>query len=268
MTLHADLNVAHDLLDVLTLHPTANPDCFEGLVSVDTLGRPSIFGGQVVAQALVAGGRTVVEDRLPHSFHSYFVRPGDPNRRVEYDVERTRDGRSFSARVIRAHQDSNVILTMLASFHSGDRSPDVDTSERPAVDFPDKQSGRSMETLLEVREVTSTQLDGDEVLYSDRMWARAARPLPDDPLLHLAALAYVSDLGSGWGQARHPGLGRGGASLDHAMWFHAPLRLDEWVLLDLWPVKARQARGVYHGELRDRAGTLGATLVQEILLRP
>ena len=103
--------------------------------------------------------------------------------------------------------------------------------------------------------------------HSDRIWVRANAPLPDDPLVHACALAYASDLGTGFGQVDIPGLPTGGPSIDHAVWFHAPLRADEWMLLDLTPRKARSSRGVYDGSLRNVDGELGALIVQETLLR-
>jgi acyl-CoA thioesterase-2 len=103
--------------------------------------------------------------------------------------------------------------------------------------------------------------------HPDRVWVRASAPLPDDALVHACGLAYASDLGSGFGQTDVPGLATGGPSIDHAVWFHAPLRADEWMLLELAPRKARSSRGVYDGTLRNVEGQLGALIVQEMLLR-
>jgi acyl-CoA thioesterase-2 len=99
------------------------------------------------------------------------------------------------------------------------------------------------------------------------LWVRAVGALGDDPLVHACALAYISDLGSGFGQVEVPGLPVGGPSIDHSVWFHEPIRADEWMLLELWPVKARSSRGVYGGSLRSSDGQLGAVLMQEMLLR-
>jgi acyl-CoA thioesterase II len=105
-------------------------------------------------------------------------------------------------------------------------------------------------------------------VFTDCVWVRSAAPLGEDPLLHRAGLTYLSDLGTGFGQQDPELVGRGGPSIDHSMWFHDRVRADDWVLLDLRPVKARSARGVYHGSLRDRHGALGATVYQEHLLPP
>ena len=109
----------------------------------------------------------------------------------------------------------------------------------------------------------------DETLpsFPDTLWIRSAHPLPDDRLSQAAALTYISDLGSGFGQVRQPGLPVGGPSIDHTVWFQEPIRGDDWVQLKMWPAKAGGSRGVYMGALRDRQGRLGATLAQEMLLR-
>ncbi len=256
-----------DLATALELDP-AGENAYVGHSTVDTLARPSIYGGQVAAQALRAGGLTVPSDRLPHSLHAYYLRAGDPALPVHYDVDRRRDGRSFSARHVTAAQNGAVIFEMLASFHVDEPSPDVDAVDRGPLHFPDDAQARGLERVLEVREVTHTRFDLAEPTFSDAMWIRSAHPLPDDPLVHACALTYASDLGSGFGQMDTPGLGRGGTSIDHSLWFHAPLRLDDWVSLQLWPSKARRALGVYQGAMRDRAGTLGALLSQEVMVRP
>jgi acyl-CoA thioesterase-2 len=118
-----------------------------------------------------------------------------------------------------------------------------------------------------VREVTPTRIADGQVRHSDSLWVRASSPLPDDPLVHACAIAYVSDLGSGFGQVRVPELSAGGPSIDHSLWFHESIRADEWMLLELWPLKASGSRGVYSGSLRSEDGRLGALLTQEMLLR-
>jgi len=106
-----------------------------------------------------------------------------------------------------------------------------------------------------------------QVRHSDSLWVRAATPLPDDPLVHACALTYVSDLGSGFGQVEVANLPAGGPSIDHSLWFDETIRADEWMLLELWPLKASSARGVYSGSLRSVDGRIGALLSQEMLLR-
>lgn len=232
--------------------------------NADLGGRPTLYGGQVAAQALMAAAATVEGDRVPHSLHGYFLRAGRPETPVVLHVERDRDGRSFSARRVVAVQNGKVIFSMLASFHAETDAPMFDAAPHRAVDDRDDKPWTSWSTLLDVSEVTRTDLAAGR--FTDCLWVRSTAPLGDDPLVHRAALVCISDLGSGFGQLGTDGIGLGGPSVDHSMWFHEPVRADEWVLVDLVPVKARSARGVYHGSLRDAAGTLAATITQEMIL--
>ncbi|GIU86527.1 MAG: acyl-CoA thioesterase II [Acidimicrobiia bacterium] len=255
-----------DLTGLLELEQL-DRDLFRGRNEPGARARLSLYGGQVAAQALRAAGATVPADRLPHSLHGYFLRPGRVDLPVVFHVDRDRDGGSFSARHVRAVQDGEVIFSMLASFNTREEAPAFDAVATrggpPAETLPPRPSP----LLVEVREVTPTRVADGQVRHSDRLWVRAASRLPDDPLVHACALIYVSDLGSGFGQVEVPGLAAGGPSIDHAVWFHEPVRADEWMLLELWPMKAGGARGVYAGSLRGTDGRLGAVLVQEMLLR-
>ena len=201
--------------------------------------------------------------------HGYFLRPGLTDRPVIFHVDRDRDGGSFSARHVRAVQDGAVIFSMVASFHEPRETPPFDAVATRGGGDPETLPARQSMTpsLVEVREVTRTRIVGGQVRHSDRLWVRAVTPLPDDPLVHACAVTYVSDLGSGFGQVEVPGLAAGGPSIDHSIWFHDPIRADEWMLLELRPMKSRGSRGVYEGSLRSRAGRLGAVLTQEMLLR-
>jgi acyl-CoA thioesterase-2 len=182
-------------------------------------------------------------------------------------VDRDRDGGSFSARHVRAVQDGEVIFSMVASFHAREESATFDSvATRGGVD-PETLAPRPSPFLVEVREVTPTRIGDGQVRHSDSLWVRASSALPDDPLVHACAVTYVSDLGSGFGQVDVPGLSVGGPSIDHSLWFHDPIRADEWMLLELWPLKAGGSRGVYAGSLRSDDARLGALLTQEMLLR-
>ena len=143
---------------------------------------------------------------------------------------------------------------MVASFHAREESAAFDAvPTRGGVD-PSTLDARPSPFLVEVRELTPTRIGNGQVRHSDSLWVRASTPLPDDPLIHACAVAYVSDLGSGFGQVQVPDLPAGGPSIDHSLWFHEPIRADEWMLLELWPLKASGSRGVYSGSLRAKTG--------------
>jgi acyl-CoA thioesterase-2 len=242
-------------------------DLFRGQNEPGARQRLSLYGGQVAAQALRAAGATVEPDRLPHSLHGYFLRRGRVDRPVIFHVDRDRDGGSFSARHVRAVQDGEVIFSMIASFHAREGAATFDGVKSRGAPDPATLAPRPSGILVEAREVTPTRIGGGQIRHSDLLWVRAASALPDDPLVHACALAYVSDLGSGFGQVEVPGLPAGGPSIDHSLWFQEPIRADEWMLLELWPIKAAGSRGVYSGSLRSADGRLGAVLTQEMLLR-
>jgi acyl-CoA thioesterase II len=258
-----------DMPDVVTqlALEVAGPDVyrFPAMPSKDSWDH--LFGGQVLALALRAAGLTVPGDRLPHSLHSYFLRRGSSAKSMVLKVERDTDGRSFSARRVTVLQDSLPIFTMAASFHLLEDGPDEQTTQMPPG-VPDPASlagsglqpgGRPGHGLVEVRNVQSPGHD-----MPRQAWARASGAVGEDPLLHACALAHFSDLYSGLPHIASTGEG-GGPSLDHALWFHRPIRLDDWVLMSLDPVSTGRGRGLYKGGIWDRHGTLGATLAQETL---
>lgn len=224
-----------------------------------------LYGGQVAAQALRAAGLTTGDDRMPHSLHGYYLRAGRRDQPVVYLVDRDRDGRSFSARHVRAVQNGEVIFSMLASFTTEQTSDEYEVpATRPAGEPEDHPLG-GWDDLVETREVTLSDAWPDPL--SDLLWVRVPPPFADDPALQACALAYLSDYGSGFAMLRRPGLPVSGPSIDHVVWFHQPIRVDEWVLIDLRPVRASGARGSYLGTLRNRSGDLGAVVGQEMLLR-
>jgi acyl-CoA thioesterase-2 len=258
--------VERDLAGLLDLE-VIDTNLYRGQNERGARERFSLYGGQVAAQALRAAGLTVAPERMPHSLHGYFLRRGRVDRPVIYHVDRDRDGGSFSARHVRAVQDGDVIFSMLASFHEREDAPLFDAVATRGGASPDTLPSRPSPLLVEAREVTPTRIADGQVRHSDLLWVRAVTPLPDDPMVHACVLAYVSDLGSGFGQVRVEGLPAGGPSIDHSLWFHEPIRADEWMLLELWPLKAASARGVYSGSLRAEDGGLGAVITQEMLLR-
>jgi acyl-CoA thioesterase-2 len=238
-----------------------------------------LFGGQVAAQALRAAINTVDVEHFPHSMHGYFLRPGSPASPVLLHVDRIRDGRSFTTRRVVAVQEGEAIFTLGASFHRDepdgeyqvppphgvpDPTADVEWYESPLSRFGDAGP-------FEVRELPPAQPDArGGIETTRRVWVRVRARLDDDRGLHACLLTFVSDMGAVYAAAIPVGGGLGtvmGASLDHAVWFHRPIRLDEWVLYDLRPASNAGSRGLVHGTFHTAGGTLGASVAQEALIR-
>ena len=259
-----DLPVPRSLAEVLDLE-VLDRDLFRGRNVPDE--RQRLFGGQVAAQALRAAGLTVAEDRVPHSLHGYFLRPGRPERAVLLQVDRDRDGGTFSARHVRAVQDGEVIFSMLASFAPPRPGGEFEALPRSEQEPPpdDHRGGDAL--LLDVVAMSPLALEGNRVRHPDLYWIRVQDRLPDDRVLRACAVAYLSDLGTGFGQVDVEGVGTGGPSIDHAMWFRHDVDPCDWLLLDLRPGSAAGGLGVYTGTIRARDGRLAALLAQEMLLR-
>jgi acyl-CoA thioesterase-2 len=225
----------------------------------------SLYGGQVAAQALLAAGRTVSEGRLPHSLHGYFLSRGNAARPTIFRVARDRDGRSFSARRVVAIQGGQVIFNMACSFHRPENGLDRQVGPPPASRDPETLPPLQLARLfnMESRLPEQPYPDAD---WPTRFWARSTLPLGDDPMLHASVLTYLSDVSGGLA-AWHEGRAHSGASLDHAVWFHRPARLDDWMLMDVIPQTVASGRGVYTGTVHSRDGRLVASLTQECLFR-
>jgi acyl-CoA thioesterase-2 len=217
----------------------------------------------------------VPDDRAVHSLHAYFIRPGDPEVPIVYTVDRTRDGRSFSTRRVTAIQHGQAIFTLSASF----QRPETGLEHQvPMPEAPDPESLPERSVRLrpvEIRyagEPPWARTDGLPREPRSMVWMRARGPLPDDPLVHVCAVAYASDMslldsvlmahGLSW-DAR----GLATASLDHAMWFHGPFRADQWLLYAQESPAASGARGLAQGRIFRRDGRLIASVVQEGLIR-
>ena len=248
-----------------------------------------VFGGQVLAQCLVAATRTVEEGRIAHSMHGYFLRPGDINLPITFSVDRLRDGRSFSTRRVQAYQKGDPIFSMIVSFQEA--AAGVDHQESFPAEIPGPESVPSAAELLgdnehpvaqfwakarpfDIRHVPSPvyfNVQGEHVAHQ-AVWMKTLGPMPNDPLLHQAALAYASDYsilepifrrhGISWA---HPGLSS--ASLDHAMWFHRPVAVDDWLLYVQESPSAQGSRGLSLGKIFSRDGSLVATVAQEGMVR-
>jgi acyl-CoA thioesterase II len=225
----------------------------------------SLFGGQVAAQALLAAGRTVPADRMPHSLHGYYLSRGNAARPAIFRVERDRYGRSFSARRVVAIQGGQVIFNMSCSFHRPQSGLDRQVGPPPpaaaAATLPPMRLPRLFD--MEARRPAQPYPDAT---WETRFWARATVPLGDDPVLQASVLTYLSDVSGGLA-AWHDGRSHSGASLDHAVWFHRPARLDDWVLMDVTPLSSAGGRGLYNGTIHSSDGRLVATIAQECLFR-
>src|SRR6478672_4858609 len=235
-----------------------------------------VFGGQVAAQALVAGARTVEPPLAVHSLHSYFLRPGDVSVPIVYDVERMRDGRSFSTRRIVARQHGRPIYFMTASFQvpeEGFDHQDVMRRRSPegAHDWLKEWAALEMRAIGDSR--PGGRLPNDEHPAQARLWIRINGRLDDEVLTHRAAFTYLSDLTLLGSSLVPHGVPIGStnvqaASLDHSIWFHRPFRADAWMLYDQVSPSASGARGLAFGRVFTEDGVLVASVAQEGLIRP
>jgi acyl-CoA thioesterase-2 len=229
-----------------------------------------IYGGLVIAQALWAATRTVRPEHAVHSLHAYFILGGDPGEPVRYEVDRVRNGRSFSTRRVVARQSAGAILTLGCSFQAFEDGP-----ETQSAGFP--EGVPSPETLASEWDAGIDRRDVKLPKSPPRSWtwARFPAPLGEDPRLQACALAYHSDLNpmSAVGACHPDELSETdwqslmGVSLDHAMWFHRPVRSDDWVLIDLVGHGLVRTRGLATGPAFMPDGTHVATIAQECLLR-
>lgn len=266
-----------EILDILTIEQVEK-DIFRGK-PIETLLQRT-FGGQVAGQSLISAVRTVDPGFQVHSLHGYFLRPGKPAIPTVYLVDRVRDGRSFSTRLVSAVQDGEVIFSMSASFHRGDAGIEHQDEVPPvprAEELPDPQDIPALAERWEVKEWSNWDLRivppaqtelHPRLAAQQRVWMRYRHPLPDDPVVHVCTLAYMSDmmlLGSAL--VAHRGTQVQLASIDHAMWFMRPFRADEWLLYDQASPSAGGGRALTHGRIFDARGNMVAAVVQEGLTR-
>lgn len=279
------------LIDLLELSgdPEARTDEDIFIGHTPPQARNRVFGGQVLGQSVMAASKTIAPDRPIHSMHGYFLRAGDARLPITFGVQRLRDGRSFSARRVHAYQDGVPILSMIASFQTD--SEGLDHQDPMPVDVPDPESLPSTADLIgnidhpvakefafqrpfDIRYISEPLfLKGPgERTATNAVWMKTNSLMPDDDALHRAALAYASDYTLLEPILRRHGLswitpGMSVASLDHAMWWHRPFRVDEWLLYVQQSPSASGARGLASGRVFNRAGQLVATVAQEGMLR-
>ena len=277
---------AEELVSLLDLEPI-DTNLFRGRQPVTD--RQRVFGGQVAAQALVAGVRTVDPAYVVHSLHSYFLRPGDTAVPIVYDVEALRDGRSFATRRVVARQHGRPIYFQTANFQREeeglehqDRMPDVPSPEEGLDIVGLMRANKNPEADALAKEWASLDArylgDSRHGLPEDparpsraRMWIRVQEALGDDPRMHLAAFTYASDmslLGATLAAHERNAADVQMASLDHTIWFHRPFRADEWWLYDQHSPAARGGRGLAFAEVFTQDGVLVASVAQEGLIRP
>jgi acyl-CoA thioesterase-2 len=276
----------NDLVDLLDLEPI-EVNIFRGKSPDEN--RQRVFGGQVAGQALVAAARTVDEtDRQVHSLHAYFLRPGDPGKPILYEVDRLRDGRSFTTRRVVAIQHGKVIFNLQASFHTVEPGPDHQIKGPSGVPDPEtlpdfKERMAPYKDIIgewydRPRPIDLRYVDSDPFAregnpsLGQRVWMRADGRLPDDPVLHTCIATYASDFtlldttllphGLSWNSK-----GVQMASLDHAMWFHNDVQVDQWFVYVMNSDWTGGSRGINHGWIYSEDGTLVASVVQEGLLR-
>ena len=274
-------------LDLVDTGARTNEDIFTGPSQWMPNGR--VFGGQVLAQSLIAAVRTVEPDRAVHSLHGYFLRPGDASASITFAVDRLHDGRSFSTRRTQAYQNGVPILSVILSFQTEDTGfehqiemptdlpgPEEVPSAVEVLSRIDHPIARTWaeERAFDMRHIPSPiyiSVEGERVAHQ-AVWIKALGRLPDDPNLHRAALAYASDYtilesvmrrhGVAWAR---PDLKM--ASLDHAMWWHRFARADEWLLYTQSSPSAGGGRGLALGSIYDQGGRLIATVAQEGMVR-
>ncbi len=275
-----------DVLDLLDLEKIEE-NIFRGQSPEDRMQR--VFGGQVLGQALVAASRTV-EGRVCHSFHAYFLRAGDPKVPILYEVDRSRDGSSFTSRRVVAIQHGKQIFTLAASFQAPEKGLEhqFDMPKVPGPDdladeheqrkkFMDQMPEEAKHWMSRPRPIEMRPVILDNWMNRaprepfDNVWIRATGPVPDDVIVQQSVLAYASDMslldtallphGRSWNASIQM------ASLDHAMWFHHPFKMDDWLLYAQDSPNSSGARGFNRGSLYTRDGKLVASVVQEGLMR-
>ena len=233
-----------------------------------------LFGGQIIAQALMAAARTVEKERPVHSLHSYFLRPGDPSTPAIFEVERIRDGRSFSTRRIVVIQRGQAIFNMDASFQIDEPglAHSIAMPDLPPPDESRLTKAMYDRPFLSLHQAPDDHTQRRENEPTQYIWLKTSGPVPADPLIHTALLSYESDSAL-LGTSRIPHMHSVQrkqmqvASLDHSIWYHKPVDVGEWLLYSLTSPNAAHARGYSRGTIHTQSGVLVASCIQEGLIR-
>jgi len=268
-TLEERIDQLRDLAAVVSVTP-AGADRFT-CEEPDWFGE-RIFGGVIVAQALNAALQTVDGGMRPHSLHGYFLRAARPGGGVELEVDRLRDGRSFSTRHVTMRQDDRLVFWATSSFHADEQGDEYQLAMGPDVPSPDDAEPSEWdEGPFESREAGPTPPEPDGTRRSTRrVWFRGPAGIGDDPAIHVSLAAFLSDMtGTSfrplsldeWGKHTD-------ASLDHAVWFHRPFRVDDWLFFDLHALVNTAGRSIVRGAMYTREGKLCLSIAQELLIRP
>lgn len=261
-----------DFAELMTLE-RRGADVFLGRSPVYPWG--GVYGGQLVAQALRAASETVADGFLAHSLHTYYVRGGRSADRIVFEVQRTRDGRSFATRTVNARQEDRTLVTMTAGFHAGERAPDMQVIAAPAVAGPEAVRPGGWNSMFDCRFLPGNGSPGRVAA-----WMRLADPVADDPVTGACALAFMSDdvaadavlallyperpPAADWESVDSTLFNH---SLDHNIWFHRPAPPDRWQLQDFSCHAFVSGRGFVLGQIFDPEGTHLATVTQEVLVR-
>ncbi|WP_342608314.1 acyl-CoA thioesterase II [Vibrio tritonius] len=279
------------LSELLTLLQLSRQDDNTFIGESENLGLPQVYGGQVIGQALSAARYTVDSQRTVHSFHSYFLYPGDPEQPILYDVETLRDGQSFSTRRVKAMQNGRSIFYLTASYQQTAEGFEHQNT-MPTIPGPENFASENQiaakiahllpeplkktfcgERPIEVRPVTVVNPSKPEKLEPKQyLWIKANGPMPNDQLIHQYLLAYASDWGFLVTALQPHGVSLMTpkfqvATIDHSIWYHRPFKMDDWLLFAIESPTASNGRGLVRGEIYSRDGTLVASAVQEGVMR-
>lgn len=279
------------LSELLTLLQLSRQDENTFIGESENLGLPQVYGGQVIGQALSAARYTVDSQRTVHSFHSYFLYPGDPEQPILYDVETLRDGQSFSTRRVKAMQNGRSIFYLTASYQQTAEGFEHQNT-MPTIPGPENFASENQiaakiahllpeplkktfcgERPIEVRPVTVVNpLKPQKLEPKQYLWIKANGPMPDDQLIHQYLLAYASDWGFLVTALQPHGVSLMTpkfqvATIDHSIWYHRPFKMDDWLLFAIESPTASNGRGLVRGEIYSRDGTLVASAVQEGVMR-